>query len=264
MTASTSRSVFPFFALAVALSLPLWIAGASVGDLSDLLGIDLPVSALTAFAPMAAALLLTVREQGGAAAWALFLRAFDAHRVRNLAWIAVAALLMPALMTLAYGLMRWGGTEIPPPVIAPTTVLVFAALFLAGAIGEELGWQGYAYPRLRSGRSALAAAVALGLAWALWHVVSFMQTDHDAAWIFWQCLFTIAARVVTVWLYEASGESVFVAVLFHTMSNMAAFLFPVMGSHYDPALAFALTAGVAVVATLLWGPAMLARFRRPP
>ena len=139
MTASTSRSVFPFFALAVALSLPLWIAGASVGDLSDLLGIDLPVSALTAFAPMAAALLLTVREQGGAAAWALFLRAFDAHRVRNLAWIAVAALLMPALMTLAYGLMRWGGTEIPPPVIAPTTVLVFAALFLAGAIGEELG-----------------------------------------------------------------------------------------------------------------------------
>jgi hypothetical protein len=55
-----------------------------------------------------------------------------------------------------------------------------------------------------------------------------------------------------VWLYNGSGRQVPVAVLFHTMINVTYVLFPVEGSHYDPAVTGMIVA-VLVVAMLLFG-----------
>jgi len=54
------------------------------------------------------------------------------------------------------------------------------------------------------------------------------------------------------------GRSVFIAALFHAMSNVAFFMFPNYGSHYDPAYFFWIVAA-AVGAILLLGGSSLTR-----
>jgi hypothetical protein len=49
-----------------------------------------------------------------------------------------------------------------------------------------------------------------------------------------------------VWLYNNTARSVFAAVICHDTANVSEFLFPNLGSHYDPVL-FGLVA--AIVAT---------------
>jgi len=48
-----------------------------------------------------------------------------------------------------------------------------------------------------------------------------------------QCLFTVAPRVLLVWIYNNTGKSVFAETVCHAMSNVRIFL-PNYGSYYDP------------------------------
>lgn len=120
---------------------------------------------------------------------------------------------------------------------------------------------GYAADPLQDRWGALKASLLLGTVGALWHVVPLVQAHHGAAWIAWKCLETLAARVLIVWLYNNTGESLFAAVLFHALSNVGVALFPNGGSHYDPAVAGVLTAIAAGTVAFLWGARTLARFR---
>src|SRR5262245_24409880 len=72
---------------------------------------------------------------------------------------------------------------------------MFLALFVA-ALGEELGWSGYAIDRMQARWNALAASLLLGLLWAAWHWVPLIQAHRPAAWIAWWSLYTVALRVV--------------------------------------------------------------------
>jgi uncharacterized protein len=64
--------------------------------------------------------------------------------------------------------------------------------------------------------------------------------------------------VITVWLYNGSGKSVFAAALFHASANVSWQLFPNSGSHWDPRVAGLLLAGTAAIVTAVWGPRTLA------
>ncbi len=96
---------------------------------------------------------------------------------------------------------------------------------------------------------------------AAWHVVALAQADRSAAWIAPWCLFTVAGRVLTVWIYNNAGKSVFAATLFHATSNVSWQLFPNFGSHWDPRIVAPIVVVVAAIATFLWGPKTLARYR---
>ncbi len=249
-----------FFALVILLSIPFYALGLAGERLP--IATFLPVNALMAFVPMLAALILVCRESGVSGAKTFLARAFDNRRIKSVGWILAALLLMPITFLLAYGLIRIEGRTLPDIQLFPIAEIVgFALMFFVGAIGEELGWQGYAYARVKTGRSAFAAALILGAAWGLWHVIPFLEMGRSVDWTLWQCLGAVAMRIIIVWLFENAGQSVFVAVLFHITINSPWGVFTDFEPYFDPLVMLALLAAVAGIVAVFWGPSTLARFR---
>ena len=222
--------------LVFALSLPFYllsVTGIYMPGMSFL-----PASALMGFVPMAAALMLTYRLDGGEGAVALLKSAFVYGRNQSAIWVFVAILFMPIVSLLEFGILRLMGSAVPIPQITIGPSLFYFAAFFIGAIGEELGWQGYAYPRLRNGTSTFGSALILGIIWALWHLIPFVGMGRSTTWIVWHLLGTVALRFIIVWLFENTGQSILIAILFHTMINLTWALFPIEGSFYDPFITF--------------------------
>lgn len=134
----------------------------------------------------------------------------------NILWYAVALLVPPALILVVLTIFR---TAISP-VFTPK-FFAFGMVFGIPALLEEIGWTGYAYPRMRAKQSALAAAIVLGVLWGLWHapVVDYLgaAAPHGAYWLpfFLSFVAIVAAtRVLIVWVYSHT-ESLLLAWLMH-------------------------------------------------
>ncbi len=244
--------------LVFALSLPFWLAGA----LTPLqLSPGLPVSSFMFFCPVTVALILVYRENKRAGVTELLKRSFDYKRIRAKIWYAPIILLMPGVMVLSYGLMRLMRVPFPTPRFTVLAATVMLLAFFVTALCEELGWSGYAIDPMQDRWNALQAGILLGLVWAAWHVVPYLQGHRSPAWIAGQGLFTVTVRVLLVWLYNNTGKCVFAATVCHAMVNVSIFSFPVYGSYYDPGIAGLITTFAAVLVTIVWGPRTLARYR---
>jgi deazaflavin-dependent oxidoreductase (nitroreductase family) len=257
--ASTRRSPLTFFVLTFALSSPFWLLGAVIGK-QFLPGI--PVSSLMVLGPLLAALLLVYRENPRAGVLELLKRSFDYQRINAKVWYAPIILLMPGVMLLEYGVLRWLGSPVPAPQFSVLTALVmFLAVFIA-ALSEELGWMGYVIDPMQNRSNALQAGILLGLAWSAWHFIPLLQAGRAPAWIAWWSLATVAQRVLIVWLYNNTGKSVFATAVYHAMMNVTWQLFPINGSFYDPRITAVLVTLAAAIVTVVWGPKTLAQYRR--
>lgn len=250
---SSRRSVPAFILLTFVLSIPFLLVAET-----PLPGpLNLPVSSLMLVCPAIAAAILVFREEGGGGVRRLFARVLDFRKI-GMIWYLPILFLMPAIMLLSYGVMLLLGRPLPADPFVPYLLIpVFVLLFFITAIGEEAGWTGYATDPLQERWSALLTALVLGAVWAVWHLIPWILLNTPV-WAAGQSLSTVALRVLIVWLYNNTGKSVFAATLFHGMVNVAEFSFPNYGSYYDSVVSGAITAAVAVVVTLLWGPATLA------
>lgn len=240
-----SRPVFWFFAGVSLLSLPLWWLGATGVQIMPFL----PVSALMAFMPCLAALLVVRGERGWRAAVQVLAKAGDYRLVSPRAWWIVLIGAMPAMMALLFLLMSATGAPLPdaPHISLIVAPFLFMASLFAG-LAEELGWMGFAFDPLRSRLGLLGAGVFLAVFWTVWHFVPYLQTGRRLDWVLWHCLVTFALRLVMVWLYVRSGQSVLGISVFHAMSNVSYFLFPNAGSHYDPRYFAPIVSVAAIVA----------------
>ena len=96
---------------------------------------------------------------------------------------------------------------------------------------EEIGWTGYALPKILAKSNALFASVVLGLLWALWHlpVINYLgsATPHGSYWLQFFLAFALAMtaiRVLIVWLY-VNTKSVLLSQLFHVSSTGSLIVF---------------------------------------
>ncbi len=258
LSPNSNRSPLAFFVLVFALSLPIWVIG-SVWPLELLPG--LPVSSLMVLCPVMAASILVYREDKTTSVIRLLKRSFDTRRVEAKGWYLPTVFLRPGLALFAYGVMRLMRLPLPTPQFQMAAALgMFFAFFIA-ALGEELGWSGYAIDPMQDRWGALRAGVILGMVWAAWHIVPWLQVGRSPTWIAWQCLVLVSSRVLHVWVYNNAGKSVFITALGHAISNVTWQLFPNRGSHYDPRVTGLLTAFVAVMVTVVWGAQTLVRKR---
>lgn len=98
-------------------------------------------------------------------------------------------------------------------------VMLLGGVLLGGL--EEVGWRGYLLPRLQTAVGPVVASVVIGLVWALWHTPLFVldstsQTSFSPTWF---TLHAVALSLVLTWVYNGSGGSVLLAVLFHGVVN---------------------------------------------
>ena len=117
-------------------------------------------------------------------------------------------------------------------------------------VGEEIGWRGYALPRLLATRSMLSASLILGVLWGAWHLPTFFipgLPQHSIPFSAFMLL-TIAYSVLFTWMYVRTAGSVLIATLFHGSINFCQGFF--LGG-IDPAREYWLLAFVWWVAALV-------------
>ena len=109
----------------------------------------------------------------------------------------------------------------PPALTGVLVQSVFALAWIG--LGEEPAWRGYALPRLLVGRSALAAALLLGLLHALWHLPLFGVEYDLANGVPW-AITVLCVAVVTTWIWLHTGGSLLLPMLLHASNNAVTFV----------------------------------------
>jgi len=152
------------------------------------------------------------------------------------------------------------------PLLGVAVFLAFS-IFPGSALGEEIGWRGYALPRLQAGRSALSASLLLAPIWALWHLPLWLTGDPVKTPTFYAAFVVsaFALSIILTWVYNSSGGSLLMVVLLHATFNLPVTLtIDELGSRATvPVLLFwGLTVVAAIVVVIVAGPEHLSRQRR--
>jgi membrane protease YdiL (CAAX protease family) len=216
---------------------------------------------LALFGPTAAATIVTACTDGRAGVGNLF-RSLAIWRV-GLRWYVVA-LGLPALLSLAaagLSLVFGAPADIHVSELSPLTAILFILV-----IGEELGWRGYALPRLQARYGGLGASLILGILWAAWHLpnqfipgLEFYSYGFPAF-----ALYVVPMTLLFTWLANHTRGSVLLSWLFHGAINTLI----VVNSAVDIVQRWWLSAAVygvaAVLVVLVLGPQLTRRSTMKP
>jgi membrane protease YdiL (CAAX protease family) len=171
------------------------------------------LAGLGAFGPLLGAVVAAGLEPGGAGVRALF-RPLGTWRV-GARWYAVALGLPGALLVAGLAATSLlGGHDAGPWLYPPANPQRLAAMVLF-PLGEEVGWRGFALPRLQARRGPLAASLIIGVLWALWHLPMFALGGVTPAVFLVMIPFLVGGSVVFTWIYNHTRGSLLLAVLTH-------------------------------------------------
>ncbi len=257
------RSPLKFFILLYLLSLPFWILSLTlkVGGLPD----NLPITDVGAvFVPTIAACALVYSEEKMNGVSRLLKRTFDYRRIRQKIWYVPIIFLMPVLYVLTSLAMRLVGIELPGVWQISLLVIPTFIFFFIGGAAEELGYMGYVIDPMQERWGALKASLIVGSLWALWHFPSMIELGQAPALMAWGFLGTVGFRVLYVWLYNNTGQSIFGVILFHSIANTGRNAFPGGRPGYElagGAVGYGVVALTAMAVAILWGGKTLAQFR---
>ena len=250
-----------YFALAYGVSWggTLIIVGATGFNLAALRPLDTGLIFMSMLlGPSAAGLAMTAVLEGREGMSRLAARAVSWRL--GLRWYGAAVMTMPLLLLA----VLWPLSVLFDPAFVPRFQWPLFAIGLVAGSFEEIGWTGFATPRLLRRHRLFFASLSLGLLWALWHVlVDFRQNFNSlgTAWLLEFAVFYLAAltanRVLMTWVY-ANTQSLLLAALMHASYTGSLFvLYPATSLEqalvWQTAFAVALWVVVAMVAILTAG-----------
>jgi membrane protease YdiL (CAAX protease family) len=171
-------------------------------------------------------------------------------------WYGLAFL--PAIVMAATFLGPASGS----PDFAPTILTsddkanaVVAGIVLGLMFGlEELGWTGFAVPRLRRRYGILSTGIMIGLVWGTWHFPLFWQTDSFAGVVPLALLLVRLFswlppfRILLVWIYDRTGSLILPMLMHGCVSAVSVVLVNVAPS---PAVLWTVTLAWPVMMWLL-------------
>ncbi len=112
------------------------------------------------------------------------------------------------------------------PRLAGELSFGLCAIFLETGLPEEIGWRGFALPRMQPRYGPLRGTLLLGVLWGFWHLLYFLTPDHGGGpgtsfatfltsfAIF--LLFIVALAIIFTWVFNHTQGSVFISSLLHT------------------------------------------------
>ena len=207
-----------FFVLVYALTWTLFITVATNVPARTPLGYVLILAG--AYAPAFVALALTGWTDGAAGVRKLLRRLSIVDVPAR--YYLFAIFYMVAVKLVAASLHRgvigaWPRFEAGSLAIIPLAI-AFSTPFQAG---EEIGWRGYALPRLAARFGLGRASLLLGAIWAVWHLPQFYIADSDTyhqSFLVWAPQ-VVAMSVAFAWLYARTGCSLVLVMLLHSAIN---------------------------------------------
>jgi membrane protease YdiL (CAAX protease family) len=225
----TKHSVPTYFALTFAISwggVLLVIGGLAV--LSGVRAQENPVFPMALLAmvagPALAGILMTCLAHGFAGLRELVARMLKWQVGRR--WYAIALFAAPVLtLATCLALIPFSPEFVPSIAIADdkmSALLLGLAVALTAGVLEELGWTGFALPKMRRRYGVITTGIILGLMWSAWHVLVVVWGIGNRAGAIPLPLFVVldgltalvAFRVLMVWVYDRTG-SLLVAMLMH-------------------------------------------------
>lgn len=193
----------------------------------------LPIAILVmVLGPSVAGLLLTGFVDGRAGFRELLSRLFKWRA--GIGWYGVAFLTTPLLATAVLLALSLLSPEFLPAIFTTNDkaflMLIGIVSGLVVGIFEEIGWTGFAIPRMRLRYGVLTTGLIVGLLWAAWHFLVYFWGSGDSSGAFSLAIFlpeflflvTVLPvyRVLMVWVYDHT-ESLLVAMLMHTIHTAA-------------------------------------------
>jgi membrane protease YdiL (CAAX protease family) len=184
---------------------------------------------LASFGPMLSAIIVSGVTAGSAGVrkllsglfrWRVPLRYYAFAILGPIALFIFAVLLTRLVTGYWPDLSLLGEADYLGNIGIPAVLLLW---FLTYGMGEEVGWRGFALPRLQRTRPAANAALLLGLLWAGWHLPAFLYRDtYTQMTLLGFPVFVVSlvfASVVFTWLYNSTAGSLLLVVLFHVFFN---------------------------------------------
>jgi len=177
---------------------------------------------LPAIGPALAAIVVTAAKDGKAGI-NLLLKPLLRWRI-GVIWLGIAVI-APALLLLAGKIVTQvlGLTPAAAPQSGNLAGMAIAAFVMAlfSNTWEEVGWRGFALPRLQKDYNALVATLIVGVLWGLWHLPLFFWKDNPMSnypFLPW-FIGTVALAFIYTWLYNSAQGSLLVVTLFHVLTN---------------------------------------------
>ncbi len=193
-------------------------------DLMPLGGVEL--LSLGAFGPTLGALAV-VRSRGNS------VQGWFERRLRwrvGLLGYLLAFGLPAGIWAVAGGLFIAAGGEPAsdgPPLLALPPLFVYATLIGGGQ--EEIGWRGIAQPLVEGRYGMFIGGAVVGVFWVLWHLPLLTSTtlpfESTNPMVFG--FQTVGISVLLAWLYQRSGQSLVLAMLFHGWRNSIEAFYPI-------------------------------------
>lgn len=263
---SSHSTVTVFIAATFAMAWVLWMAadrlvqatGAGAGTQALLF---LPGT----FSPAIVALWLTARSRGEAGMAGL-VGGLMRWEVRARWWVFAIGFMATVKLLAAAGHRVLEGAwpafgHVPVPLMLAAVIM--STPFQAG---EELGWRGYALPRLADRMGMAVASLVLGVVWAAWHLPLFFLPSADlTGQPFPVFLVSVTAlSVAMAWLYAGTGGSILLVMVMHAAVNNTTGIVPAgMDRPSGPMTLHSTTVGWLTAAILAaFAVAFLVKLRR--
>ena len=224
------KQLFIYFGLSYLISWTIWLP--LYGHIFGLTNLPtLPIlNAIGGFGPLIASLLTTwifLKKQG---LKSILKKCFQ---IKPLVYLAIA-LFSPFLLAIVAVILSHFIDKTPInlsgllrskefPQFSLMTFFIYNLIFFG--FGEEVGWRGFALPRLQNKLNALSASVVLTLFWALWHLPLFFYrsgyTNMDIAGICGWVFSLLIGSILLTWLYNSSKANILICAVFHSTIDIA-------------------------------------------